>query len=128
MKTNYDKQADDFAKKHGLKLQILGKRRGSMWGENTERSIFKCKLSRNGKSYTFDFGQSVAAGCDLPKMYDILACLTKYDPINFKDFCAEYGYNEDSIRAAKVYRAVFQEWKAIDRLFGDIIEELQEIN
>lgn len=63
-----------------------------------------------------------------PSAYDVLSCLTKSDPGTFKDFCGDYGYNDDSIKAFETYRAVQDEWAAVGRMFNDCLEELQEIN
>jgi ribosomal protein L36 len=62
-----------------------------------------------------------------PSAYSLLACLTKYDPGSFKDFCSDFGYSTDSISAHKTFLAVDEEWHAVNRMFGDIIDELQEI-
>jgi len=62
-----------------------------------------------------------------PTMYDVLTCLTKYDPETFENFCSEYGYDEDSRTAERTYKAVCKEYEAVDRLFSDVMEELQEI-
>ena len=62
-----------------------------------------------------------------PSIYDILACLTKYDPGRFEEFCGEYGYDEDSKKAEGTYREVLDEWRNVERMFGDVLEELQEI-
>lgn len=85
------------------------------------------RLSRNRKTYTFDFGQSLADGSKTPTMYDVLACLQKYDLGSFEDFCHEYGYDEDSRRAERTYKAVCREYAAVERLFGDCMDELQEL-
>ena len=129
MKTsnNYEKQASNFAKKYGVKLEILGSEYKTMWGEEQKRWVFKCKLSRNHKSYTFAFGQSIANGSNDPTMYDILTCLTKYDPETLENFCAEFGYNINNRDSKKTYKAVCKEYEAVERLFGDIMDELQEI-
>jgi len=63
-----------------------------------------------------------------PTLYDILACLTKYDPGSFKDFCSNYGYDEDSRKAFEVYIAVQKEWEQVNNLFHDVLTELEEIN
>lgn len=64
-----------------------------------------------------------------PNAYDILACMTKYDPGTFEDFCCEYGYNEDSRTAEKIYFAVQKEYTQLARIFTpEQMEELQEIN
>ena len=129
MKTlnDYEKQALYFAKKYGVKLQILGSEYKPMWGEQTKRTVFKLRLSRNSKSYTFEFGQSIANDSKEPAIYDILSCLVKSDPETFDNFCADFGYDIDSRKAEETYKAVCKEYKAVERLFGDIMEELQEI-
>lgn len=64
----------------------------------------------------------------LPTAYDILACLTKYDPGTFEDFCDNFGYDRDSRSAKKTYKAVVKEWNNVSKLFNDSeIELLQEI-
>lgn len=65
----------------------------------------------------------------VPSVYDVLACLTKYDPGTFEDFCSDYGYNEDSRTAERIYFAVQKEYKQLARLFTpEQMEELAEIN
>lgn len=64
-----------------------------------------------------------------PTCYDVLACLTKYDPGTFEDFCGEYGYDEDSRTAERIYVAVQNEYANLKRIFTpEQLEELQEIN
>lgn len=118
--SEYEERANAFAEKTGTKLDILDSEYKERWGH--ERFVFKCRLSRNGKRYTFEFGQSLAKGAAEPTMYDILACLQKYDVGTYKDFYEEFGCYDDS-----VYKAVCKEYAAVMRLFGDVIDELREI-
>ena len=125
---NYLQQAQDFATKYGVKMRINSVNYGKHFGDDKQnRYIFNITLSRNGKRYTFNFGQSIAEGRNEPTMYDILTCLEKYDSDSFEYFCSNYGYDSDSRKAYKTYLAVCREYKAVVRLFGDIMEELQEI-
>jgi hypothetical protein len=125
---NYQQQANDFAKKHGVKLLINYSEYGKHFaGDEQKRFIFNCTLVRKRQKFTLDFGQSIAAEDTPPTIYDVLTCLTKYDPQTFENFCREYGYNEDSIKAQKTYKAVKREFNGVNRLFGDILEQLQEI-
>lgn len=63
-----------------------------------------------------------------PTVYDVLACMTKYDPGTFEDFCNEFGYDEDSRTAERIYFAVQKEYSQLSRLFSaDQMEELAEI-
>ena len=57
-----------------------------------------------------------------PSPYDIFASMTKENPESFSIFCDNYGYDEDSIKAQKIYDAVLDEWKNIQILYDD--EEL----
>lgn len=60
--------------------------------------------------------------------YDVLACLTKYNPGTFEDFCAEYGYDEDSRTAERIYIAVQNEFANLKRIFTtEQLEAMQEI-
>lgn len=127
--SDYEKQANDFAKKHGIKLEVLDRDYKKYFSDDKEcRWVFLLRLTRKRKQYTFEFGQSIAAGNNEPTMYDVLVCLTQSDPEDFEWFCSNYGYDTDSRKAEKIYHAVVKEWKAVERLFGDILEELQEIN
>lgn len=128
----YTKQAAEFAAKHKITLEAVGtpSLKHHFSSDKKPRYVFDMELSREdrGGCYSFEFGQSIANGAEEPTMYDVLACLTKSDPGSFEDFCDEYGYDEDSRNAYSVWGAVCEEWANIEDLFGDIIEELQEIN
>lgn len=130
MKNEYDIQAENFAKKFNVKLSVIGDPEYKKYfhTEKESRYVFKLRLTRDKKSYTFSFGQSIAAGAECPKLYDVLSCLTKYDPEGFDNFCSEFGYDQDSRTVERVYKAVCKEWKAVNRLFNDCLDELQEIN
>ncbi len=63
-----------------------------------------------------------------PTEYDILACITKYDPDTFENFCSEFGYDTDSRKAEDIYEAVKDEYLNICRLFNeDELNEMAEI-
>jgi hypothetical protein len=64
-----------------------------------------------------------------PSAYSVLAGMTKNDAGIFEDFCSEYGYDTDSIKASKIYDRVLYEWNNLKMLFTDSeIEQMQEIN
>lgn len=63
-----------------------------------------------------------------PRAYDVLSSLTKSNPEDFDTFCAEYGYDTDSIKALNTYNAVVKEWKDVEYLWSpEDIEKLLEI-
>ena len=125
---DYQQQANEFATKNGVKLIINSSKYGNHFEEDEQkRFIFNCTLVRKRQKFTLDFGQSIAAEDTPPTMYDILTCLTKHNTETFEDFCSEYGYNEDSIKALKTYKAVQREFNGVNRLFSDVLDQLQEI-
>ena len=125
---NYEQNAQEFAQKHGIKLVINSvEYRKHFTEDKGPRYVFNCTLMRNKKRYTFDFGQSISSGDTEPTMYDVLSCLHTSEVGTFDEFCGEFGYNNDSRSAERVYKAVCKEYEAVTRLFSDIIEELQEI-
>ena len=130
--SDYYTHAEQFARRWDVDLEILGcEYKKHFIDDKEKRYVFKCKLTnKDGEEYEFEFGQSLSNGSAEPDMYDILACLTKYDPCTYKDFCAEFGYagGEDSL---ETYHNVKKEWEAVLRLFGPengkCMEELCEI-
>lgn len=126
--SEYEMTANAFAKKWGVALSVLDKDyRPYFPDDRDERWVYKCRLSRNGRRYTFTFGQSIAAGDKKPTFYDIFACLQKYDCGTFENFCDEFGYNTDSRKAERTYKAVCKEYNAVVRLFGDNEECMEEL-
>lgn len=131
MKTidSYERKALDFAAKHKVKFAVFNNPEYRQYwpGDRDPRYVFKCRLPRGLKSYTFTYGQSIVNNDQKPNIYNVLSRLTKYDPGTFEDFCNDCGYSEDSRSAEKIYHSVVKEWKAVKRLFVDILEELREI-
>lgn len=139
MKTEYDTKASAFLAKAQITFAANFMRHGKYWDDDKEsRNIYCITMTREGfgavireNDFWVTFGQSIVntkTGAK-PKPYDVLACLTKYDPGSFENFCSEFGYNTDSKRAEKTYHVVVEEWTKVKAFFSPAeIEELQEIN
>ena len=140
--SEYVKAAKDFMKKHNAKISIsfIGCKR-YFSNDNEARNVYKVRIDRNHKTMTFTFGDSLQNtwNHERPNVYDILACIEKYNPGSFEDFCNEFGYemyadcyefgtkegyNRDAYRT---YNAVKRQYARCMRVFGDCIEELREI-
>lgn len=176
MKTNYEKQAEDFLTKTGCKMTITFKENRRYFPDDKEtRDVYDVKIERGSRVWKFEFGNSIKdsefvavygkakypipasfrekSNSEIalyvkqnlqsdfgtvkadriirpvpPSEYSVLACLTKFDPGSFEDFCSEFGYNTDSEKADKVYSGVKEEWLNVCRMWSDSeIEELCEI-
>ena len=177
MKTDYNKQANDFLLKTNCTMKVEFLRHGRYFdGDKEARDIYEITIQREKRKWSFEFGQSInnsgfyaeygrtkypidrdmisktdfdlrlyvkmniqndfgAAKADRiikpipPNAYDVLACITKYDVGTFEDFCGDFGYDTDSRTAEKTYKAVYNEWLNVCRIWTDEeIKDLQEIN
>lgn len=124
--SEYIKQAEKFLNDHNASCKIEFSWYGIYWGTN--RNNYDVTIERNGNSYTFEYHDSVhnTQQGNEPSVYDVLACLEKYGYDSYKDFCWELGY-EGSEESLETYQAVQKEYENVVMLFGDCLEELQEI-
>jgi hypothetical protein len=59
----------------------------------------------------------------------VLACIEKYEPGAFEEWCMDVGYDTDSRKAEGIYNAVKDQYMHVAMLFSDTeLEELQEIS
>ena len=135
-----DKQTRDIYK---ITLQRAGREYSFNFGQSINCSgvykvknypKYKDKCWRDMTSALNELGYSERSNIyrnpnfSAPSAYDVLACLQKYDVGTFENFCSEFGYDVDSRKAEKIYKAVCDEFTNVERLFSpDEIEILQEI-
>lgn len=135
---NYRQETKEFLERIGAKVKIEFIECGnvpSWWNSSTPVNIYRVTVSRNGESYTYRFHDSIhnTANNIKPDEYDVLSCVEKYDVGSLEDFCGEFGYEiyDDYGRInrniSKMYHAVVKEVGGINRVFGDVIDELAEI-
>jgi hypothetical protein len=128
---NYEEQANNFLRYTGASLEIKFFKNGKYFHDDTEaRNIYTFTISRGKRKYNGTFGDSIyntEEGTE-PTKYDILSCITKYEPEEtLNDFMLAYGY-EDEKTAKKIYNEVKKEYQGIKELFNDKeLEKLQEI-
>ena len=142
----YNKQGEKFLKetKTEFKAEFL-KNDIHFIGDREKRDIYLITLKRGEREFKFNFGQSIDKSLNpeyrkkikhlksiinknFPTAYDVLSIVTKYEVGSFENFCDAFGYNDDSIKAKGIYKAVLNEYNNIKWLFSDAeIEKLQEI-
>lgn len=98
-----------------------------LYGKHPYNDMVKMRNdSRQKYNHGLDFDKNKEYS--QPTAYDILACLTDYDPGTFENFCDTFGYDVDSISTNKTYEAVKDEYSNVCMLWNDKeIELLQEI-
>lgn len=147
-KTEYDNQAEQFLTSNGIKFRAtLSDSKTPAWSDNGKHGHhYRVTLSK-GKAgtaehtgnvcsaarLTFDFWGSIAdaeKGIKTVSPYDVLACISgdAYCPETFADFCGEYGYESDSIKALQTFRRCSAFAKRLRAFFTKAeLEQLQEI-
>jgi len=128
---DYEKQALDFLTDTGTTLDILWSEcRPYFPGDKEERNVYEFTLRNKNGEYSGPFGDSIVntKANNRPTYYDILSCLSVLE-WSFLDFCSEYGYDDDSFKARKIYNEVMRQSDALKRLFSaDELVMLEDIN
>lgn len=127
---DYQQQAIDFLKATETTFTSTYKDHDFYFpGDEYTRDIYNIVLKNKAHRYRFTFGQSIANAGKHPTAYEVLSCLQKYDVGTFDDFCSDFGYDTDSRKAYKAYKAVLREWKNVGLLFTtEQLEMLQAID
>lgn len=146
-KSEYDTQAEQFLTSNGIKFRAtLSDTKTPAWSDNGKHGHhYRVTLSNDSKPrvggvnigaprrLTFDFWSSIAdaeKGIKTVSPYSVLACISgdAYTSETFADFCGEYGYELDSIKALQTFRRCSAFAKRLRAFFtGAELEQLQEI-
>lgn len=149
--SEYDIQAETLLSSHGLKFRAtLSDTKTPAWKKEGEKTghHYRVTLSKSaripefatktgtikdkGARLTFDFWGSIndAKNGKHPTPYGVLACISGdvHCPETFADFCAEYGYETDSIQALQTFRRCSAFAKRLRAFFTEAeLEALSEI-
>lgn len=133
MPSQYVQNAEALLKDLGVKVTVkFTGHRPYFTDDDDARDVFRVRLSRGRKSYSFDFGQSLTYstgdGRNPPTVYSIVTCLERNDPGSFEQFCSEFGYDTDSRRAERAWKQVAAQYKRLTDLFTpEELDRLREI-
>lgn len=105
------------------------------WNGRDNYHNHKVKVIHNKKSFSFDFWGSIAnpeIANDQENVFAFYCALS--DGLSakesFKEFCGNFGYDEDSRTAERVYKACEKSLAKVERVFDcdlyDLINEIQE--
>lgn len=100
----------------------------SEWGEAA--SHWRVTLKRNGKSYSTHYSMG-AALTGSPELCDVLYCLisdAESAGESFDDWCANFGYDTDSRKAERTWKACKRVAASLSRLFtNNELDALREL-
>lgn len=154
---DYKKQGEDFLLETDVKMEVEHIGNDFYFdGDKDKRDIYRVTFKRKDRSFSIRFGQSMVKSKpteeelyrasdygstfyskkylavknrkEVPTAYDVLSCLEKHHPGSFGNFCCEYGYEEDSRKAFKIYQEVLEQWEKVSSLWTEAeLEKMQEI-
>jgi hypothetical protein len=136
-KSEFDIQAETFLAKNNLAITItyLDNHPPRWDSDNYDHNRYRVTLRRKDADkarFVFFFWDSLANSNKgvKPSAYDVLAAisseLTLYD--SFADFCGEFGYDQDSIKASQIWKAYDRQSRKLnDFLTETEKQELEEI-
>lgn len=90
------------------------------WTHNA--NTYKVTLKYNGKQLTIDYHMGVAldeSSLTIENVLNNLLSDAQCTSYNFSEFCNEFGYDDDSIKALKIYKACKSISKKLSKLFDD---------
>lgn len=116
---------NEFKKKNTNKYQSCNIFPLSEWLDKLEGAIIRKYSEIAGKN----FGEGIPKKEVIhPTAYDLLTSIQKYEVGTFENFCGDFGYDEDSRKAERVYNSVTAEWIKVSSFFTpDELDELKEI-
>lgn len=86
---------------------------------------YNCKITFKNKTYRFNFWMG-SAHTKAPSKKDVLYSFIMNDvtDMDFEDFCSEFGYDNNSKKALRIFKACKEQTENFYRLFN---EEEREI-
>ena len=147
----YERQAVDFLAQTNTKLSVSFLYTAPYFNDEDEvRDVYAFTLQNKKGVYSATFGDSVrntqrramVTGFAKkirevreynPNAYDILSCLGAYYPVTFKDFCAEFGYDDQPLesypKTMEIFTKCIEEARGMRQLFdADQLEQLASIS
>lgn len=99
--------------------------------DNTDTREYKYTITRKGKQLSGVFKKSVCNFSE-PTAYEIFSHLPQYEPeVDLWDFARNHGYQicsqQDYDNVSCAYKEYCHNWRGVNKLFGDVIDELWEI-
>ena len=115
-----------FIKDNNIKMTVkkIDERKDIKWDDANH---FKCTLKNGSKSISINFSQGFGIKND-PEL-DLVLDALKTDFVNgrsFQDFCDDFGYDQDSIKALKIYKACLKNTDKVKKLFNGSLNNFLE--
>lgn len=110
-----------------FKTEYIGRRDGNDFGTKWEHDLWRVSIAR----HRFDFRMDVEHNKKTPSLANVLHSLilnTKTMKLAFDDFCAEFGYDEDSIRTHEIYKSCLKNTRKLQKIYTpEQIDQIRDV-
>ena len=95
-----------------------------MGDDRNSMNHYKVTIKHDGRQYTTWFSKGSGYNGNPPDVMEVLECLVSDCSVldssggGFLDWCNEYGYSDDSIKALRTYETIQNQAKRLEKLFG----------
>lgn len=89
--------------------------------ESENMDNWRCVLHYEGRRMIIYYSKGVGHNGAEPTVYEVLSCLASDASacgMSFEEFCSECGYDSDSRKAERTYKACQRQGAALRRLLG----------
>jgi hypothetical protein len=120
-------QISEFIDKHNLKLTKVEYRDSNPNFDDSDMDHWTVTLKHGRKQMSLPFSKGTGHHGREPELDEVLDCLisdansVRWE--NFEGFAANMGYDSDSRKAEKIYKACERSAKRLEKFLGDAYEE-----
>jgi hypothetical protein len=115
---------EQFVIAHGITMKSTRTNHNPNMQDSANMDHWRVELRKGRKQMTLVFSQGYGHKGMPPNVYGVLDCLasdagTVQTASDFEEWCSELGYDPDSRKAEKTYKAVEHQASRLQRFLGD---------
>ena len=115
---------NEFIKSAGLTMSCTWTDHNPSMDDGGDMDHWRCTIRAGRYRMSLIFSMGSGLGGKRPELADVLDCLASdaggyENASDFDNWCAEYGYDTDSRRALKIFKAVERQSKRLLSLLGE---------
>ena len=102
--------------------------------DDWQANHYKITLKRGYQVLTTYFSKGIALdhGVTVEELLDCMANDCSFSGENFNDWCDEYGYSNDSIKALEIYKTIKRQTRQLtqflgEKLFNNLLNDVERL-
>lgn len=121
----------EFIEEQGVTMTAERTSENPNMDDSLSMDHWRCVLKRGHERMTLTFSMGHGFNGEPPTVSDVLPGVQSdtasvENANGFEDWCDNYGYDPDSRRAERIYKACERQAKALKRFMGEIFDEFMD--